>query len=148
DRRVVSVAMPANRGAGGEGPRGDLAAALLEAACGGAEVLFGETVVGLGQDEDGVGGMLDRAGPRRLDPVVGADGLHSTVRRLAFGPERDFVRHLGLYVATMPLGEPADHPHDVLMFNTPGRLVSIHPSREQALVAFIFRSPAIAGLDH
>jgi hypothetical protein len=80
--------------------------------------------------------------------VIGADGLHSTVRRLAFGPERDFVRHLGLYVATMRLGGPADPPHDLVMYNLPGRLVALHPSRADAVVVFIFRSPAIDGLDH
>lgn len=75
--------------------------------------------------------------PRRFDLVIGADGLHSTVRRLAFGPERDVVRHMGVYVATMPLDGPVDRPHDVLMYNTPGRLVSIHPARGNALAAFI-----------
>ncbi|MEU4219013.1 FAD-dependent monooxygenase [Actinoplanes sp. NPDC026623] len=39
------------------------------------------------------------ARPRRFDLVVGADGLHSNVRRLAFGEEARFVRHLGMYVA-------------------------------------------------
>jgi 2-polyprenyl-6-methoxyphenol hydroxylase-like FAD-dependent oxidoreductase len=78
--------------------------------------------------------------------VVGADGLHSTVRRLAFGPERDFISHLGLHVATLPLG--SDEGTDVLLHNTPGRLVSIHPARGAALAAFIFRSAPVPGFDH
>ena len=97
---------------------------------------------------DGVDVTFDAAAARRFDLVVGADGLHSTVRRLAFGPERDFVRHMGVYVATMPLGGPVERPHDVVLYNTPGRLVSIHPSRGEALAAFIFRGPAVAGFDH
>ena len=71
--------------------------------------------------------------------MIGADGLHSAVRRLAFGPERDYVRSTGLHVAITPLGEPVDDPHDVPIYNTPDRLVSIHPARDKALVAFIFR---------
>jgi 2-polyprenyl-6-methoxyphenol hydroxylase-like FAD-dependent oxidoreductase len=70
------------------------------------------------------------------------------VRRLAFGPERDFVRHLGVYVATTPLGQPPEQPHDVLLYNTPGRLVAVHPVRGEAGVAFIFRHPAVPGFDH
>ena len=31
--------------------------------------------------------------------MVGADGMHSNVRRLVFGPESQFVRDLGAYVA-------------------------------------------------
>jgi 2-polyprenyl-6-methoxyphenol hydroxylase-like FAD-dependent oxidoreductase len=113
-----------------------------------AEFLFDDTVVALTPDGSGVEVTFDRAAPRRFDAVVGADGLHSTVRRLAFGPEREFVRHMGVYVATMPLGQPVDHPTDILMYNTPGRLVSIHPSRGDALVAFIFRGAEIPGFDH
>ncbi|GII55634.1 oxidoreductase [Planotetraspora thailandica] len=151
-RQVARVAMPAIRSAAGnqevELPRGDLAAVLYEAARDDTEFLFDDTIVTMRQDEHGVDVTFDQAAPRRFDLVVGADGLHSTVRRLAFGPEADFVRHMGVYVATMPLDGPVDHPHDVLMYNTPGRLVSIHPSRGRALAAFIFHSPAITGFDY
>lgn len=153
-RQVARVGMPLTRSAAGnregevELPRADLAAVLYEAARDDAEFLFDDTIVAMRQDDHGVDVTFDLAAPRRFDLVVGADGLHSTVRRLAFGPERDYVRHMGVYVATMPLGGPVDHAHDVLMYNTPGRLVSIHPSRRDALVAFIFHGPAIAGLDY
>src|SRR5258708_19000835 len=40
-----------------------------------------------------------RSGTRKFDIVVGADGLHSRVRALAFGSEADFVRDLGYYTA-------------------------------------------------
>jgi 2-polyprenyl-6-methoxyphenol hydroxylase-like FAD-dependent oxidoreductase len=150
-RRVARVGMPAGRSAAGnpevEIPRGDLANVLFEAAREDAEFLFDETVVALNQDGRGVDVTFDRAAPRRFDLVVGADGLHSTVRRLAFGPEAEFVRHMGFYVATMPFNGTLDHPHDVLLYNTPGRLVSIHPSRGTALVAFIYRAPETA-FDH
>ena len=36
-------------------------------------------------DEGGVEVIFDRTAPRRFDLVVGADGIHSGVRRLAFG---------------------------------------------------------------
>jgi len=154
-RQIARIAMPAaNRGpdrddAGEvELPRGDLAAALFRAARDDAEFLFDDTVVALDQDGGGVDVTFDRAAPRRFDLVIGADGLHSAVRRLAFGPEHAFMRHLGVYVATLPLGEPADDPDTVLMYNTPGRLVSVHPSRSKALIAFIYRSPEVAGFDH
>lgn len=91
--------------------------------------------------------MSTSTGPRRFDFVIGADGLHSAVRRLAFGPERDFARPTGIYVATTSFGEPVDHPEDVLLHNTPGRLTAIHPSRDNGGVAFIFRAE-VAGFDY
>src|SRR3954453_21875047 len=103
------------------------------------EYVFGDSITDLREDPDGVEVAFERSAPRRFDLVVGADGLHSAVRRLAFGPEEQFVRHLGVYVATTPPGEPVDHPDEALMYNTPGRLISVHPSRDHALLAFIFR---------
>ncbi|WP_410664125.1 FAD-dependent monooxygenase [Amycolatopsis sp. lyj-84] len=142
-RLVATVAMPA-KGNEVEIPRNDLATILYEAARDDAEFLFDDTITALRQDEHGVDVTFDRAPPRRFDLVIGADGLHSTVRRLAFGPERDFVRLTGIYVATTPFNEPVDHPEDVLIHNTPGRLVALHPSRGKGGVAFIFR----AEVDH
>ncbi|MGW1737612.1 FAD-dependent oxidoreductase [Nocardia sp. NPDC001965] len=146
-RQVTTVAMPAARGDDVEVPRADLAAVLYEHVRDEAEFLFDDTIAELHPDPHGVDVTFDRSAPRRFDLVIGADGLHSTVRRLAFGPEHDFVHPTGLLVATTALGRPVDHRHDVLIQNTPGRLVSVHPGRDQPIVAFIFRS-RIGDIDH
>lgn len=144
-RCFARVPTPASRSAAGtpevEIPRGDLARILFDAARDDTEVLMGDTITGLAQGGDGVDVTFERAAPRRFDLVVGADGLHSNVRRLAFGPDEEFVRHMGAYVATLPLPGPPDHPHDVQMHNTPGRMVAIHPGRGHAGAGFFFRHP-------
>ncbi len=146
------MSMPATRSAAGtpeiEVPRADLARILCAAARDDAEFVYDDTITRLDQDPGGVDVTFERGPARRFELVVGADGLHSAVRRLAFGPERDFVRHLGVYVATTPLGEPPEEPRDVLLHNTPGRLVAMHPVRGEAGVAFIFRHPAVPGFDY
>ncbi|MGH3168124.1 MAG: hypothetical protein ACRDN0_19855 [Trebonia sp.] len=53
-----------------------------------------------------------------------------------------------MYVATLPLGYSAADPSTVLMYNLPGRSVSVHPVNGNAMAAFIFRSPALPGLDN
>jgi 2-polyprenyl-6-methoxyphenol hydroxylase-like FAD-dependent oxidoreductase len=66
---------------------------------------------------------------------------------LAFGPEAEFVKPLGIYVATLPLpGEDLD-PSRVLIYNRPGRSLALHPARGLGGVAFIFRA-SITGFDH
>jgi 2-polyprenyl-6-methoxyphenol hydroxylase-like FAD-dependent oxidoreductase len=70
------------------------------------------------------------------------------VRRLAFGSESDVIRHMGLYVATMPFDGPLEPRWGAILYNTPGRMVAIHPSSGTALVMFLFRSPAVPGFDH
>ncbi|GII75067.1 hypothetical protein Sru01_00490 [Sphaerisporangium rufum] len=63
------------------------------------EYLFGDSITSLDQDGRGVRVTFERAAARTFDLVVGADGLHSNVRRLAFGPEPEFVHHLGTYLS-------------------------------------------------
>jgi 2-polyprenyl-6-methoxyphenol hydroxylase-like FAD-dependent oxidoreductase len=130
-----------------EVPRADLAAVLYEAARDRAEFVFGDSVTALAQDADGVDVTFASGAARRFDLVIGADGLHSAVRSLVFGPESGYARHLGLYVATLSLGRAADDPGTVVMHNTPGRSVSVHPANGTAMAAFIFRSLVIPGLD-
>jgi 2-polyprenyl-6-methoxyphenol hydroxylase-like FAD-dependent oxidoreductase len=51
--------------------------------------LFGDSITALTQTPDGVRVEFEHGPARTFDLVVGADGIHSAVRRLAFGPERD-----------------------------------------------------------
>ncbi|MEV4512357.1 FAD-dependent monooxygenase [Dactylosporangium sp. NPDC049525] len=81
-----------------EALREDLIGLLHDATRAGVRYRFGDSVTALEQRADGVRVTFEQAAPETFDLVVGADGLHSTVRRLAFGPERPFLHHLGAYV--------------------------------------------------
>ncbi|QTZ92027.1 FAD-dependent monooxygenase [Streptomyces auratus AGR0001] len=130
------ASMPAEV-AGGEVEilRSDLSRILYEhslapspgAAPGGApEYVFGDSLSGLTQTADGVHATFERGAPRTFDLVIGADGQHSTVRRLAFGPEAEFVSHLGYYVAAWDLPEDAgDLGARQVGYGEPGRLATV-----------------------
>ena len=80
--------------------RDDLCRVLFESCGDRVEYLFADSITSLTQDVSGISVTFERAAARRVELVVGADGLHSRVRRLAFGPEEQFVRRLGnSYVA-------------------------------------------------
>lgn len=68
--------------------RGDLGRLLYEATADEVEYLFDDTVTALDEDDEGVTVAFEKAAPRRFGLVVGADGLHSAVRALAFGLSR------------------------------------------------------------
>ncbi|TQJ33662.1 2-polyprenyl-6-methoxyphenol hydroxylase-like FAD-dependent oxidoreductase [Arthrobacter sp. SLBN-122] len=146
--RIGPLRLGRPRGDDVEVPRADLAAVLCEAAADGTEFLFGDSVTALQPDDGGVDVTFERSPARRFHLVVGADGLHSTVRRLAFGTEADFVRPLGLYIATLSLGRPAADPATVLMYNQPGLSLTIHPVRGTAGAGFIFRGPKHPGAEY
>ncbi|MEU0501522.1 FAD-dependent monooxygenase [Nocardia sp. NPDC005998] len=151
-RRVARVDLKAFQGSAGdrevEVPRADLAAILLDASSDNAEFLWGDTITGLSQHADGVDVTFEHAQPRRFDFVIGADGLHSAVRRLTFGDESEFVRHMGIYIATVRIDEPFGSDREVLIYNTPGRALSVHPTNGRAMAAFMFRHKGVPGFDH
>ncbi|MFE5288150.1 FAD-dependent monooxygenase [Nocardia sp. NPDC056611] len=128
--------------------RADLAGILLEAARDKAEVRWGEWISAITQDAGGVDVGFESGGTGRYDYVIGADGLHSNVRRLVFGDEAGFIRHLGMYAATLPVDRVFDDDRAVVMFNRPGRAITVHPSKGKAVAAFMFRRSAVPGFDH
>lgn len=110
--------------------RGDLADVLHRAAQDGVEYLFDDTVTAISQDGDGVDVTFENAAPRRFALVVGADGVHSAVRRAAFGPESDFFHPLGLLTAWFTVPAEVELDGWYLMHNaTGGRVTSLRPGR-------------------
>lgn len=86
--------------------RPDLERVLRGHARGAAELRYGRRVVGVRQRPGGAGAVLDDGTVLDADLVVGADGVHSAVRRSAFGPEERFRRWLGLHTAAFVVDDP------------------------------------------
>jgi 2-polyprenyl-6-methoxyphenol hydroxylase-like FAD-dependent oxidoreductase len=128
--------------------RGDLARILHEASANDADYIFGDSIKALAQDERGVDVTFERSRERRFDLVIGADGLHSIVRRLVFGPDSEFVQHAGLYAATVSLPASSDAAGEMFLLNTPGKLAALHPCQGVPLAYFIFWHPQIPEFDY
>jgi 2-polyprenyl-6-methoxyphenol hydroxylase-like FAD-dependent oxidoreductase len=113
--------------------RGDLSRILHDRTAGECEYVFGDSITSLTETADGVHVTFEQTAPRTFDLVVGADGIHSTVRRLAFGPESDYVDFLGHYYALADLGELGG---DALMYNEPGRMAALGGPKARAFFVF------------
>lgn len=121
-------------------PREDLAH-ILRAALGPSVTLtFGESIAELHDDGRGVDVVFASGRRDRYDLVVGADGLHSATRRLVFGPERQYLRHLGFYtaLANLPQYHASGAPNPI--YNFPGHMAGIVTYRDVALAVLSFRS--------
>ena len=84
---------------------------------------------------------FEHAGERSFDLVIGADGLHSTVRRLVFGPEDRFEKHLGYTVAAFEVSGYRPRDEDVyVIYSLPGQQVArfaMHDDRTMFLFIFV-----------
>ncbi|NUW30631.1 FAD-dependent monooxygenase [Nonomuraea sp. SMC257] len=120
--------------------RDDLSEVLYDATRDDVEYVFDDSITSVGGD----GGVtFERGEARRFDLVVGADGLHSNVRRLVFGPESAYARWIGAYlaVATIPDHRGLDG-HKEGVFGV-GRVAAVYSAAhlDGARVLFLFRTP-------
>jgi 2-polyprenyl-6-methoxyphenol hydroxylase-like FAD-dependent oxidoreductase len=114
--------------------RGDLAEVLYAATRDRTDYLFGDEITALDDGDVTFAG----GGRGRFDLVIGADGVHSGVRRLAFGNESRFIRDLGMYVAIYTVPSTYALSGTGRLYSTPGRTASV---MNQTAV-FYFRSTA------
>jgi 2-polyprenyl-6-methoxyphenol hydroxylase-like FAD-dependent oxidoreductase len=121
--------------------RSDLAATIYRALDPAVETIFGDSVASIEEVEGCARVSFDHAPPREADLVVGADGLHSRVRGLVFGPEAEVEVSLGYHVAAFEVEgyRPRDE-RTFLSHGVPGRNVSRMSLRDdKTLFAFVFR---------
>lgn len=121
--------------------REDLANLLVAALPAETTLIFRDSVETLADDGAGVDVRFVSGRTERFDLVIGADGLHSVVRRLAFGPEQQFRQHLGVYTALADLPAEAgvdEGPNPT--YNFPGHLAGVMRYGDRALAVFLFRS--------
>lgn len=129
--------------------RGELARVLLGWLEGGAGPRFHTTVESFEQRGEGVHARLSDGSEGDFDLLVGADGVHSRIRQLAFGPEERFARFVGCHTAAFILERPPAGLRDSEAFTTltvPGRQVSLYRIRGGRLATlFIHRAAHPAG---
>ena len=126
--------------------RGDLSRVLYERSVKDVEYSFGERIVALRQGPESVEVDLARAGTRPFDLVIGADGMRSNVRRLAFGLEHADARHLGYYFAGWGLPNSFGATSVMEHFAEPGRSANLtvdQRDQNRAIAYCMFSSPEI-----
>ncbi|MEU5261207.1 FAD-dependent monooxygenase [Amycolatopsis sp. NPDC021455] len=118
--------------------RDDLSEIYYDAGRDDVEYLFGDSVTAISPDGEVT---FEHAPPRRFDVVVGADGLHSNVRRLVFGEEAGLTKFIGAYLAVLSLPDPLGLDGETVMHLGPGRTTGIYSARhlDEARAVFLFR---------
>jgi 2-polyprenyl-6-methoxyphenol hydroxylase-like FAD-dependent oxidoreductase len=118
--------------------RDDLSEIYYDAGRDDVEYLFGDSVTAISPDGEV---SFEHAAPRRFDVVVGADGLHSNVRRLVFGEEAALTKFIGAYLAVLSLPDTLGLDGETVMHLGAGRTTGIYSARhlDEARAVFLFR---------
>jgi 2-polyprenyl-6-methoxyphenol hydroxylase-like FAD-dependent oxidoreductase len=122
--------------------RDDLSEIYYEAGRDDVKYLFGDSITGVSPDGDVT---FEHAKPRRFDVIVGADGLHSNVRRLIFGDDAELTRFLGAYLAVASVPKSLAPEGEMVCYAGVGRMAAIYTAQhlEDARIVFLFRSPEL-----
>jgi 2-polyprenyl-6-methoxyphenol hydroxylase-like FAD-dependent oxidoreductase len=119
--------------------RDDLSEIYYDAGRDDVEYVFGDSITQIDHDGEVT---FERAAARRFDVIVGADGLHSNVRRLTFGAEDSLTRFLGGYLAVVSAPKSLAKPGEAVGYIGVGRLAAIYSAAhlDDARAVFLFGS--------
>lgn len=130
-------------------PRGELARLIYETVEDDIETVFGDRITSIEQSGEGVEVAFERGGQREFDLVIGADGVHSAVRDLAFGAAAAVPRRMGYWVAAFEVG--GYRPRDELVYlahNRPGRMVARFAQRnDRTMFLFVVADDRLTGME-
>ncbi|GII03761.1 FAD-dependent oxidoreductase [Planobispora takensis] len=120
--------------------RGGLESVLRSSLDPGVEIRYGTSVGAVRDVPEGVEAELTDGTVSRAGLLVGADGIHSVVRRLVFGPEERYLHPLGYHTASYLIRDDELAGRiggRAMLVNVPDRQAGLYPVRDGRLAAFL-----------
>ncbi|MEV0229783.1 FAD-dependent monooxygenase [Nonomuraea sp. NPDC050786] len=120
--------------------RDDLSEIFYDATRHDVEYVFGDSIASISDDGEV---SFDSGRTDVFDLVIGADGLHSNVRRLVFGPESRFTTWLGAYLAIVSVPGHRELDGRMELVAGVGRMAGVYGARhmDEGRAGFFFRTP-------
>lgn len=129
--------------------RSDLAKVIYESLNDGVEIIFGDGIEKVEQNEEGVQVTFRSGQTRAFDLLIGADGLHSKVRNLIFGSEDKYEKFFGYYTASFTIENFQYTGRAFSMCNVPGKQAAVYKyGKERTAAFFIFSAAEKIQYDH
>lgn len=119
---------------------------LYEAVANSVEVRYSTTLAAVNSTPGEVIVTFNNGTSETFDLLIGADGVHSNVRRLVFGEDKLFQYYLGYYFASYQLPDRYGVGHAWKQYAEPGRLTSAYcTNREGEIATFLMYKTANEG---
>jgi 2-polyprenyl-6-methoxyphenol hydroxylase-like FAD-dependent oxidoreductase len=129
--------------------RSDLAKVIYQNIEEDVEIIFGDTISNIDQNEKGITVTFQNGKTRIFDLLVGADGLHSNVRNLVFGDEARFKKYYGYYTSSFTINNFSIGNNAFSMYNVPSKQVAVYSRDDnETTTFFIFSSPEKLSYQH
>lgn len=113
---------------------------MFEAVKDDVEFIFGDSILSLKEEGNGVDVTLKGGQKRSFDLVFGCDGIHSAVRKYWFGEEAEFSHFLKTYFSITIANKLLIRENTVQMYNEPGKMVMLNAYNNKTDIVLCFSS--------
>jgi len=120
--------------------RNSLLTILFEAVKDDVDIIFGDSIASLKEEKDYVDVTFKGGTQRSFDLLFGCDGVHSAVRKLAFGEEAAFVHFLGAYFSITIVDKLLIRENILQLYNEPGKAIMLNTYNNKTDIVLCFSS--------
>jgi len=104
------------------------------------EFIFGDSIVSLTEDADGMNVAFKSGQQRSFHLVFGCDGIHSAVKKYWFGKESEFSHFLKTYFSITIVNKLLIRENTIQMYNEPGRMIMLNAYNNKTDIVLCFSS--------
>jgi 2-polyprenyl-6-methoxyphenol hydroxylase-like FAD-dependent oxidoreductase len=104
------------------------------------EFIFGESIVSLQEEDNGISVAFKGGTKRSFDLVFGCDGIHSAVRKHWFGEESEFSHFLKTYFSITIVNKLLIPENTTQLYNEPGKMIMLNAYNNKTDIVLCFSS--------
>jgi 2-polyprenyl-6-methoxyphenol hydroxylase-like FAD-dependent oxidoreductase len=113
---------------------------MFEAVKDDVEFIFGDSIVSLKEENDGIDVVFKGGSKRSVDLLFGCDGIHSTVRKYYFGDETEFSHFLEAYFSITIVDKLLIRENTLQLYNEPGKAIMLNTYNKKTDIVLCFSS--------
>jgi 2-polyprenyl-6-methoxyphenol hydroxylase-like FAD-dependent oxidoreductase len=113
---------------------------LINALKNDVEFIFNNSITALNETKEHIEVIFKEGMQQAFHLVIGADGSHSGVRRIWFGPEKDYAHFLGAYFSITIINKLLIKQKTMQMYNAPNKAIMLNAYNNKTDIIFSFSS--------
>jgi 2-polyprenyl-6-methoxyphenol hydroxylase-like FAD-dependent oxidoreductase len=102
--------------------------------------IFSNSITAIDETANGIQVIFKDGSQHSFNLLFGCDGIHSTVRRLWFGPESDYIHFLGQYFSITIVNKLLIKENTAQFYNVPDKGIMLNAYNNKTDIIFCFRS--------
>lgn len=128
--------------------RNTLLQLLFELVKNDVELIFDDSITALRETSDQIEATFRNGSRRAFELVFGCDGMRSTVRKLWFGSDAQYIHFLGQYFSITIVDKSLIRPNTAQMFNVPGKGIMLNAYKDKTDIVLCFVSDQEIAYDY